>query len=116
MPVINYGRRISAQPMSWRVRVLSFQVVNLILPGDPETVTVATPSGTWTLARHANYDRSKATIAEGQCANTYYLEHPVELTAGAAVVDKAFDEMTPILLGASYATGTSVTVKDSTMG
>jgi hypothetical protein len=96
--------------------VLSFFVVNLILPDDPDTVTIATPSGTWTLARYAEYDKSKAAIAEGKCANTYYLEHPVALAAGAALVDRAFDEITPILLAASYATGMSVTVRSSTMG
>jgi hypothetical protein len=47
-------------------RVLSFFVVNLILPGDPETVEIATASGTWTLARFAEYDKSKAAIANGQ--------------------------------------------------
>jgi hypothetical protein len=95
--------------------VLSFFVVNLLLPGDPRTLSLGTPSGTWTLERFPEYARSKAAIAEGQCANTYYLEHPVTLDAGAAVVDTAFNEITPILLGASYATGMSVTVTRSTM-
>jgi hypothetical protein len=95
--------------------VLSFFVVNLILPDDPETVTIGTASGTWTLTRYAEYEKSKAAIAEGKCANTYYLEHPATLAAGAAV-DRAFDEITPLLLAASYATGMSVTVKSSTMG
>jgi hypothetical protein len=96
--------------------MLSFFVVNLLLPGDPEMVSLATPSGRWTLTRFADYENSKAAIAEGKCANTYYLEHPITRKAGAAVVDAALDEITPILLGASYATGMSVTVKSSTMG
>jgi hypothetical protein len=96
--------------------VLSFFVVNLLLPGDPETLALATPSGTWTLKRFPEYAKSKAAIAEGKSANTYYLEHPVTLAAGAAAVEAAFNEITPILLGASYATGMSVTVKRSTMG
>ena len=56
--------------------MLSFFVVNLLLSGDPETLELATPSGTWTLGRFADYEKSKAAIAEGKCANTYFLEYP----------------------------------------
>jgi hypothetical protein len=84
--------------------------------GDPETVTIATPSGQWTLARFAEYDKSKVAIGEEKCAHAYYLENSIALNAGAALVDRVFDEITPILLGASYATGMSVTVNRSTMG
>jgi hypothetical protein len=87
--------------------MLSFFVVNLLPPGDPETLELATPSGTWTLERFADYEKSKAAIANGQCAHTYILEHPAPA---------AFDELTPILLGASYATGLTVTIRRSTMG
>jgi len=96
--------------------VLSFFVVNLLLPGDPHTLVLATPSGTWTLERFAEYATSKAAIAEGKCAITYYLEHPITLAAGGAAVDASFNEITPILLGASYATEMSVTVSSSTRG
>lgn len=87
--------------------MLSFFVVNLLLPGDPEELEFVTPSGTWTVRRFAEYEKSKAAIAEGKCAHTYFLEHPARLDGGAAVVDAAFHEITPILLGSSYATGLS---------
>jgi hypothetical protein len=96
--------------------MLSFHVTNLLVPGDPNKINLTLPSGTWTLERQPNFDQSKEAIAGGQCAETYFLENPVPLAAGAAVVDRAFAEITPTLLAASYLTGLSVTVQRSTMG
>jgi hypothetical protein len=73
------------------------------------------PSGIWTLEKHQDFAKFKEAISNGQCAETYFLEHPVTLTAGAAVADTVFDEVTPILLSASYLTGMTVTVQRSTM-
>jgi hypothetical protein len=95
--------------------MLSFCVVNLVIPGDPVKLDLALPSGTWTLERHPNYAEFKQAIGEGKCAETYFLEHPVDLRVDkSAAVDRAFDEITPILLAASFLTGMSVTIKRST--
>jgi hypothetical protein len=95
--------------------LLSFHVVNLLIPGDPEKIDLILPSGTWRLEQHPSFAEFKKGISEGKCAETYYLEYPVTLDAGMAVADKTFDEVTPILLAASYLTGLSVTVERSTM-
>lgn len=96
--------------------MLSFYVVNLLIPGDPLKIDLSLPSGTWTLERHPDFIRFKDAIEKGHCAETYFLEHQVSPANGAALVDQALNEITPILLGASYLTGQSVTIKRSTMG
>lgn len=94
--------------------MMSFFVVNLLIPADPEGVELSVPSGRWTFERFAEYEKSKAAIKEGKCAHTYYIENSIGLVP-AASADQAFEELTPILLGASYATGLSVTIVQSTM-
>ncbi len=94
--------------------MLSFYVINLLIPGDPEKLDLNLPSGTWTLERHPDYVKFKQAIANGQCAETYFLEHQGTMASGAHTVDQAFDEVTPVLLAASYLTGQSVTIKRST--
>jgi hypothetical protein len=89
--------------------VLSFHVVNLLIPDDPEGIELTLPSGTWTLERHPQFAEFKQAMAGGQSAETYILEHQ-------AATDRAFEELTPILLAASYLTGLSVTIRRSTMG
>lgn len=96
--------------------MLSFYVVNLLIPGDPLKIDLSLPSGIWTLERHPDFIRFKDAIGSGQCAETYFLENQVSPADGAALVDQAFNEITPILLAASYLTGQSVTIKRSTMG
>jgi hypothetical protein len=95
--------------------VLSFFTVNLLIPTDPKIVELTVPSGTWKLKQYTEYEKSNAAIAEGKCAHTYYLENAIGLVP-ARLADQAFEELTPILLGASYATGLAVTVLKSTMG
>ncbi|MGE3714285.1 MAG: hypothetical protein AB7F82_07130 [Alphaproteobacteria bacterium] len=96
--------------------MLCFRVVNLLIPGNPGMVDLPLPSGTWTLTKGQNFASDVEAIGKGQCVETYILEHPVSMDAGSAAVDEAFDEITPILLAASYATGLSVTIKRSTPG
>ena len=94
---------------------MSFFVVNLLIPAEPQSMELSVPSGKWTLERFVEYEKSKAAIKEGKCAHTYYIENTIGLVP-AALADQAFEELTPILLGASYATGFSVTIIQSTMG
>src|SRR5260221_2867954 len=54
-------------------------------------------------------------IEPGPCRKPYLLEIHVPVVPAAAS-EAAFEELTPILLGASYATGLTVTIKESSMG
>lgn len=104
--------------------MLSFYVTNLLIPDDPDDLTITTPAGLWTLTKAPNFVTTKAAITGTTLARpqhlpvgeTYFLESPISMDRGAAAVDRAFDEITPILLAASYATGMSVTINRSTMG
>ena len=51
-------------------------------------------SGKWTLGRFAEYEnsKSKAAIAAGKCAHTYYIENPIGLVP-VAKADQAFEEL-----------------------
>lgn len=91
--------------------VIGFWTVNLLVPEEPQQIEIKTPLGIWALKKAAFYDKSKAAISDGQCANTYALEHPVSMDDGSAACDTAFDELTPLFLGMSYLTGLSVTAK-----
>lgn len=94
--------------------MIGLWLVNLLIPGVPQSLTINTPSGKWTLDKAAFYATSITAINKGQCAHTYALEHPVSMAAnGAAACDSAFAEVTPLLLGASYLSGLSVTAKQS---
>jgi len=100
-----------------------FQVVNLLIPQDPEYLDLQTPAGGWTLVQHVNFAAAKAAILGASSrrsqsppvAETYYLENPAGMDQGAAACDRAHKELTPILLAATYATGLSVTIQRSTM-
>ncbi|MNK75640.1 hypothetical protein D3C87_951830 [compost metagenome] len=103
---------------------LSFFITNLLIPGDPQRTAISTPSGGRTLERVADYERAKKiiTAARGPRAselpieNTYIVEHVSFGQQSAAAVDeKTCDELTPILLAASFATGMSVTVRDGAL-
>lgn len=93
-------------------KMIGFWVVNLLIPEDPDELNIQTISGNWELSKLAKYDESKQAIFNGQCGHTYAIENGVSLDDGAAC-DASMDEMTPILLGASYISGLSVTSKAS---
>ncbi|MGN8086091.1 hypothetical protein ACTJK6_08600 [Ralstonia sp. 22086] len=104
--------------------MLSLYVSNLIIPGDPDELTLSTPAGPWKLIKMEDFVAMKSRItstsvrpAELPVGETYFLENPVAMSnGGAAAVDRAIEELTPVLLAASYATGLSVTVQRATMG
>lgn len=64
---------------------------NLLNPDGPEKLDVRTPSGTWTLIKADFFPESHAALANGQCAITYSIEHPISLSVGAGPADQAFD-------------------------
>lgn len=102
---------------------LSFFVTNLLIPGDPPKLTITTPSGGWKLEQVADYLRAKQVITAARGAqaselpieNTYILDHASFGQLRPAVDENAFEELTSILLAASYATGMSVTIRNGTL-
>lgn len=94
--------------------MLSFAIVNLLIPGSPKEFNVRTPSGVWYFKRADNFeDIERAILNNGQCANSYYVRADVSRDSSFDEKDRYFDEITPILLGSSYLTGLSVTIKNS---
>jgi hypothetical protein len=94
---------------------LGFRLCNLIIPGEPQRLTLTTPSGIWELQQEPHYATSKQAIQRGQCAETYVISTDVTIgPAGrAASLDSAFEELVPICLGASYLSGGTVAVNQS---
>lgn len=89
---------------------LGFRLCNLIIPGEPQTLSLNTPAGVWELQQEPNYAASKDAIARGQIAETYSISTSVVIgPAGrSASLDAAFEELLPICLAATYLTGGSV--------
>lgn len=95
--------------------MLGFFICNLIIPGEPDTLDISTPAGVWTLGKYADYTKSKAAIANGQCADTNYIEMNIPLVPSAKA-DAALEQLTPIVLAASYAVGLVATISKATLG
>lgn len=93
--------------------MIGFWVVNLLIPEEPNELIINTNSGKWLFHKSENYDKLKRAILNGQCAHTYTIENEVTMDDGSAACDACMEEMTPILLGASYISGLSVTSKQS---
>ncbi|MBR0780759.1 hypothetical protein [Bradyrhizobium iriomotense] len=94
--------------------MLGFFICNLIIPGEPDHLEITTPAGVWTLGKYAEYEKSKAAINNGQCADTYYIEMNIPLVPSARA-DAALEQLTPILLAASYAVGLVATISKATL-
>ncbi len=90
-------------------------IANLLIPGDPQNLTLNLPATPWTLTQHPGFSKSKAAMAGHQCAETYYLESSISRSANTTGFDAAFKELTPIFLAASYATGLTITSMRSMM-
>jgi hypothetical protein len=104
----------SCEKLFQRTTMIGFFVCNLRIPGEPDKIEISTSTGPWTLEKYAKYTDSIAAMALGQCAGTYFIE--MDIQPDDAKAETAFEELTPILLGAAYATGHSVTICESTMG
>lgn len=104
--------------------MLSFYVINLLIPGDPSTISLTTPAGPWSLLATPDFKEAKSAIEGAKLpkplilpiAETYFLENETGPHVGSVPTDQAIEEMTPILIAATYATGMSVTIQRSTMG
>ena len=96
--------------------MLSFPVINLILPNDSTRLELNTPLGPWIVEKSADSDHFKAEITtkSGLVAETYFLENQVSHQGDAPRAEAAFEELTPILLSLSYALGHAVSIRRST--
>jgi len=93
--------------------MIGYRLVNFVPPGTAQTLHLNTPCGTWTFSKDAKFNDAQEAMGKGQCAETYIIDHPVSMKDGAAACDEAVNEMTPILLAASYFLGLSVTANRS---
>ncbi|MBY8608152.1 hypothetical protein K7N18_25330 [Burkholderia arboris] len=74
---------------------MNFWITNLLMPGDPESVPIATPHGSWQFVKMPEFARNSAAIrgatvprpAMMPVAETYYLQD----TAGADDVRRFVD-------------------------
>lgn len=88
---------------------LGHRLTNLIIPGEPDTLDIATSSGVWTLRKHPQYQTFKTAIENGQCAETYTIETSGTYSGSrSAAIDSASDELIPLCLGVSFLTAMSV--------
>ncbi|MBN9519217.1 hypothetical protein J0H58_11965 [bacterium] len=95
--------------------MIGFRVVNLLLPGDPQTVTIVGLNGDWVFTAATGYAAAKdAILTQHKSAETYLAVHPASHAAGAAVLGQSVDEMLSLCLGATYATGHAVTMSTTT--
>jgi len=99
----------------------SYLVINLLIPGDPSQVSLVNSSGAWVLEKAPEFSRAKSAITGATSrrpqmlpvAETYFIETQSGPSSGTAASDRAFGELTPILLAATYATAMSVTIERS---
>ena len=88
---------------------IGHRLTNLIIPGEPDLLTVTTPTGSWDLRKHDRYEEFKRAIAEGAIAETYVIEiHSSYTGSRATAMDAVERELIPLCLAASYLTGLSV--------
>lgn len=95
--------------------MIGFWIVNLLIPEEPDVLPIDTLAGQWLLDKNQFYATSAdAILNKHQCASTYAIQHPVSMQHdGADKCSAALAEMTPLMLGASYLTGLSVTANRS---
>lgn len=102
--------------------MISLFVTNLLIPGDPVTMTLSTLAGPWNLRQLPTFAAHKDAIVGANrprpqalpIAETYYLENDIDPSLGLARVETAFAETTPLFIAATFATGMSVTSDRST--
>lgn len=88
---------------------IGHRLTNLIIPGEPDSLTVVTLAGSWELRKDPRYEEYKRALAEGRIAETYMVEISCSYTGSrAAAMDAIEAELVPLCLAASYLTGLSV--------
>lgn len=94
---------------------IGHRLANLIIPGDPDQLTINTPAGSWELIKDPKFNDNKAEIlSKGMTAETYMISFNGSYNGSrAAAIDAAHEELLPICLAASYLTAQSVTPTSS---
>lgn len=93
---------------------IGHRLTNLIIPGEPDVLDIATPAGAWTLRKDPRYEEFKTAIEGGQCAETYSIETRGSYSGSrSAAIDAFSDELIPLCLGASFLTAMSVAPRRS---
>jgi hypothetical protein len=88
---------------------IGHRLTNLIIPGEPDVLDIATPVGVWRLQKDPRYEEYKTAIDKGQCAETYSIQTSSSYSGSrSAAIDAASDELIPLCLGASFLTAMSV--------
>lgn len=76
---------------------IGHRLTNLIIPGEPDALTITTPAGSWELRKDARYEEYKRAIVEGKIAETYKLEISCSYTGSrAAAMDACDYELIPL--------------------
>lgn len=91
---------------------IGLRLANLIIPGDPDHLTLNTPAGSWKFRKDPRFNDSKAAILNNgmTTAETYSICFEGSYTGSrAAAMDAADAELIPLCLAASYLTALSVT-------
>jgi hypothetical protein len=96
---------------------IGHRLTNLIIPGEPDALTISTRAGSWELRKNSRYGEYKGAIAEGKIAETYTIEISCSYNGSrAAAMDAVEDELIPLCLAASYLTALSVAPSRSLPG
>jgi hypothetical protein len=92
--------------------VHGFNIINLIIPGESEQMTLRGKHGDWTLTRVPDYIKMREAVeTRVKAAVTYTADHP---DVGFSDTDDLFDEILHICLSASFLTSNTVTIHGST--
>ena len=96
--------------MSVSTAYLGHRLCNLLVPDEPDSFEVSTPSGTWNFQRYMHYSKSmEAILSNGACAITYDISTEVTISGSRTqAIDRRHDELLPICLGVSYLTAMAV--------
>ncbi len=90
---------------------LGFNIVNLILPDEPNVLTVTGNNGNWDIRQHSNYTINREAInSRVHAAVTYIAEHD---DLGLGKDEEILDELMHLCLSLSYLTSNSVTMNQS---
>lgn len=98
--------------MSSNAFPLGFNLVNLIVPGEPVQFDITGMNGIWTLTQAPNFEANREAInSRVTAAATYIAEHP---DLGLSKSDVVLDEFMSICLAASYLSSNTVTTNGAT--
>ena len=63
--------------------MIGFWMTNLIIPDEPNELSIRALSGNWELSKCSRYSELKSAIVNGKCAHTYVIENSISINDGA---------------------------------